>query len=122
MDNPPVNMIDQLEELGIQIHIIGESFLDVLHHLNQQDGLFPERWQLVYVLGCRLGLHPILHHLGDGLQHLNISRLLDQSDEDGSDECLAHFLCHDTNTTLHQVQTQYQQLARNCMTITITIR
>lgn len=42
-----VNVIDKLEELGVQFCLIAESLLHVLHELHQQDGFLAQVRRLV---------------------------------------------------------------------------
>ena len=60
-----------------------------------------------------LGFHPVLHHLGDGLHHFAIGRLLNQPDQNLTDKALPHLDRHDDNPILHQIKTDDQQLTRN---------
>lgn len=61
-----------------------------------------------------LGFDPVLHHFGDGLHDLGIGRLLDQADQDLTNETLPHLKGHHSYSVLDQVQAQNQQLTGHC--------
>lgn len=61
-----------------------------------------------------LGFDPVLHHFGDGLHDLGVGRLLDQADQDLTNETLPHLKGHHSYPVLDQVQAQNQQLTGHC--------
>lgn len=61
-----------------------------------------------------LGFDPVLHHFGDGLHDLGVGCLLDQADQDLTNETLPHLKGHHSYPVLDQVQAQNQQLTSHC--------
>ena len=73
------------------------------------DGMTFDQKQTRYT--AHLCHHPVFNHLHDGLHHFGVLRLVDQSNEDRSDERLAHVQRHRSDAVLDEIQTQNQQLA-----------
>ena len=88
-----VHVVDQVQKLSIQLCVVREPFLYVLHQFHQQDGLLLQVGTLVEHFHV-LVLHPVLKHFGDGLHHFYVRRLLNQPNQDGADKKLPHILTH----------------------------
>jgi len=54
INSSPVDVIDQIQEAGVQVVLVGEALLDI-HQLQQQQRLLSQRRSLVHV-GRRSGL------------------------------------------------------------------